>query len=327
MRKDNKFEVAIIVTANCSLLSALLLVEPLMAANRLSGSSPFRHYFASVDGRNVRASNGFVIAVDRALANLPPPSLACLVASYEQPKMQKAFLFKALRRFVRHGTILCGVDLGVPFLAEAGLIGDRRVSVHWETHPAFQEKWPDIEATEELYSFDRGLMSCGGHTASLDMILAFVAERFNDDLARAVSNEMLTSGFRPPTTPQRHVAELEPWSQHPILSRMVRKMNEQIEQAPRIDELISSLQISRRQVEYLSKKFLGVSPAQYFLRLRLQRSRELLLYSDAPVANVGAATGFSSASIFSRSFQRHFGVSPTTYRSRWKTSMSRPYIK
>ncbi|MGE0008205.1 MAG: GlxA family transcriptional regulator [Parvibaculaceae bacterium] len=327
MRNNDRLEVAVVVTPNSSLLSALLLIEPLRAANRLSGSSLFEHYFASVDGKDVKASNGLVITVQRALTDVQRPSMACLVASYDQPRVVKNALFKGFRRFERHGSILCAVDIGVVLLAEAGLVKDRRVSVHWEMLPAFLEKWSEIRATEELYSIDRNLMTCGGHTASLDMMMAFITERLGPDLTRVVSNEMLTSGFRSPATPQRHLAELEPWDQHPLLGRLIRKMNEQIEQAPKIDELTRTLKISRRQLEYLSQQYLNCSPGKYFLSLRLNRSRQLLLHTDSSIATVAAASGFSSTSTFSRSFQRHFGVSPSSYRLRWRTTLSRPYIQ
>lgn len=327
MRRSEKCEVAIVVTPSCSLLSALLLAEPLRAANRLSESEPFDYYFASIDGKDVLASNGFTIPVKRVLSEVRTPTIACLVASYEQPRPLKDKLLKGFGRLARHSTTLCGVDLGVLFLVEAGLVGHRRVSVHWETLSSIQEERPEINASEELYSVETDLMTCGGHTASLDMMLAFIASQFGVELARAVSNEMLTSGIRPPATPQRHLIQLEPWTKHPVLNSLLVKMNEQIEQAPKIAELMRSVAGSRRQIEYLSKRYLGCSPSQYFLQLRLNRSRELLLYTNSSIASVATTCGFSATSSFSRSFREHFGATPTSYRRRWRTDFSRPYVK
>ena len=56
--------------------------------------------------------------------------------------------------------------------------------------------------------------------------------------------------------------------------------------------------LSRRQIERLFRRNLGRSPARYYLEIRLDRARHLLIQSDAPIVEVAVACGFVSASHF-----------------------------
>ncbi|MEO1103553.1 MAG: helix-turn-helix domain-containing protein, partial [Pseudomonadota bacterium] len=59
---------------------------------------------------------------------------------------------------------------------------------------------------------------------------------------------------------------------------------------------------------------LNRSPKRYYMDLRLQRARTLLLQTNMTVINVALACGFTSPSHFSKSYQDHFGRTPTADR-------------
>lgn len=68
---------------------------------------------------------------------------------------------------------------------------------------------------------------------------------------------------------------------------------------------------------YLSRVFkasLGQSPHRYVLERRVERAKAMLRDSDAPVADVALAAGFSSQSHLSNWFHRLVGTSPAAYR-------------
>ena len=72
--------------------------------------------------------------------------------------------------------------------------------------------------------------------------------------------------------------------------------------------------ISLRQLERLFRPISARgSPGITFLRL--ERARQLLRETTLPVLDVALATGFVSASHFSRSYRARFGFSPRTERA------------
>lgn len=89
-----------------------------------------------------------------------------------------------------------------------------------------------------------------------------------------------------------------------------------------VEDTISIAEIARRtgksprQLERLFLRYLDVSPARYYVSLRIDHARELLLYSDRPILEVAIAAGFTSTSHFAQWFKRLQGVRPSQLRRR-----------
>jgi len=60
---------------------------------------------------------------------------------------------------------------------------------------------------------------------------------------------------------------------------------------------------------------MGRSPARYYLEVRLDRARHLLMQSNIPVVDVAIACGFVSASHFSKCYREMYGKSPLQERT------------
>ncbi len=74
--------------------------------------------------------------------------------------------------------------------------------------------------------------------------------------------------------------------------------------------------MSESRFSHLFRQTMGVSPHQYFLKLRLEQARNYLRDSDLSVAQIAQLTGFEDALYFSRLFKKYYGVSPSLYRGK-----------
>jgi AraC family carnitine catabolism transcriptional activator len=315
-----------LVAANVSLLSVLLIYEPLRAANRFSGKTLFDVRFLSTDGEAVATSNGFAIPVNGTVADANELDVVVLAASYRLPDEQKRALLGSIKRLGRHGTTIWGIDHGVMLLAEEGLIGERKATAHPSQYPSFQEHWPDLEMSEELFVADGNLATCGGHTASLDMTLAYIVEQFGEPLARAIADEMMLCMKRTPQSSLMPISVSEPWRAQPVLCDAVAIMRDNIEVPVQISSIAERVGVSRRQLEYLARRYFGETPQQRYLRIRLDRGRRLLLNSKLSVTEIALACGFASGSGFSRSFHRQLSCTPSDYRDRYIREFALAYV-
>src|SRR4029077_571391 len=68
------------------------------------------------------------------------------------------------------------------------------------------------------------------------------------------------------------------------------------------------------------KTELGLTPADFVERARLDEARRRLATSDNSVENVGISVGFKSADAFRRAFERRLGVRPNDYRRRFSSA-------
>ena len=78
--------------------------------------------------------------------------------------------------------------------------------------------------------------------------------------------------------------------------------------------LAKSAGLSVRQVERLFLRHMGLTPGRYYMRLRLERARELLRQTNMPILDVAIATGFTSHSYFAQSYRLQFGRPPSEER-------------
>lgn len=66
------------------------------------------------------------------------------------------------------------------------------------------------------------------------------------------------------------------------------------------------------------KDYTGQSPAQYHLKLRLQRAQDLLVSTNLSIKQIAYEMGFQSNYYFTRIFTRKFGLTPTKSRESLK---------
>jgi len=62
------------------------------------------------------------------------------------------------------------------------------------------------------------------------------------------------------------------------------------------------------------KQITGIPPVQFMLRIRIDRAKELLDFTDMPIAEIAEASGFQDQNYFARTFRKSIGMSPTQYR-------------
>lgn len=87
-------------------------------------------------------------------------------------------------------------------------------------------------------------------------------------------------------------------------------------------EVADHLTVTPEHLSRLFKQETGQTVFQYLQHLRLEKAKTLLLSSDHSVNEIARQTGFSSASLFSRSFRLYAGASPLKYRrERWSEAV------
>ncbi|MFC4599894.1 AraC family transcriptional regulator [Cohnella hongkongensis] len=68
------------------------------------------------------------------------------------------------------------------------------------------------------------------------------------------------------------------------------------------------------------KRYTGFSPNEYLIHTRVTRAKELLRFTDMPVAEIASAVGIDSASHFINLFRDRELQTPLAYRKMWRES-------
>ncbi len=83
---------------------------------------------------------------------------------------------------------------------------------------------------------------------------------------------------------------------------------------PPLRHLAAEVGVSVSKLKVLFHRVCGVPPFGYLRRIRLEKARELLVYSRMNVTDVSLEVGYTSLSHFSKAFAGHYGVSPSQMR-------------
>ena len=80
-----------------------------------------------------------------------------------------------LRREARKGVAVGALCTGAQALAQAGLLGGQRCTIHWENRDSFAEDFPDIELTQNMFRHRPGPVYGGGRARPTDLMLKLIA--------------------------------------------------------------------------------------------------------------------------------------------------------
>lgn len=308
--------ITLLLVEGFSMMSVASAIEPLRSLNRLIDREAWRWRMASLDGGVLAASNGIPIPTEAAETALPGSHYFLVCGGLRIQSVDERRYLSILRKAVRAGVRVGSLSTGTYLLARAGLLDGYRSTIHWENRPAFQEEFPDLVCTDKLYEIDRDRLTCSGGTAAMDLMLHLITERHGADLARRVANQFHHDRIRDERYNQSGGRLERMTSLPPAVRSAVRLMQRHVEDTISIAEIAEKVGMSPRQLERLFLRYLQTSPARYYLSLRIDRARELLLYSDRPILEVAIAAGFTSTSHFAHWFRKLHGVRPSQLRGR-----------
>jgi AraC-like DNA-binding protein len=91
-------------------------------------------------------------------------------------------------------------------------------------------------------------------------------------------------------------------------------MTDRIDQKICFDKMAWELGVGYSWFRRMFTHFTGLAPAQYFLQLKLNKSKELLVSTSLSVKEIALMTGFESQFYFSKFFKNRMGMSPIRFR-------------
>ena len=310
-----------VLMENFTLLSFSSALDALRIANRMSGKTLYEWTFIGENEGVVSCSAGTQFKLDNSLIELHRDDtvLLCGGTSIQEATTKK--LIGWLRREARRGLTIGGLCTAAYPMAKAGLLDEKKATIHWENQDSFAEEFLEVELTKTVFVCDGNRYTTAGGTSSIDLLLKIIADEHGEELANAVADQMIYSSIRTDQDTQRLSVPTRIGVRHPKLSKVIQMMEINIEEPISPSILAKDVGMSTRQLERLFRRYLDRSPKRYYMELRLQKARNLLMQTDMSVINVALACGFASPSHFSKCYRAHYDTTP--YRERGSHSAKR----
>jgi len=219
-----------------------------------------------------------------------------------------------LREAAAAGVKLAGLCTGSFVLARSGLLDGHLTCVSWFHRDEFTAEFPDCRiVSNQMFVVDRDRLTCAGGT-SVVHLAAHIIER---TIGRASAVKALRIMIEEQPLPSRTLQPeqvLSVRSADSVVHKAMLLLEQQLQSPATIEQLCEPLGIGRRQLERRFQQDVGLSPAEYRQRLRLERARWLLQNTDLEITEVSLECGFQSSANFARVVRKALGQSPREVR-------------
>ncbi len=283
----------------------------------------------SPDGAPVRTSSGLQLVPHADLAHAPVRIDTLLLAG--GAGAERACADHALCEWIaaRAGSArrVASVCTGAFLLAAAGLLDGRRATTHWAAAAELARRYPRVRVDPEpIFVRDGRVWTSAGVTAGMDLALALVEEDHGRDVALTIARHLVLFLRRPGNQSQFSATLAAHTPERAGLREVQRHAVEHLAADLSVEALAALAHMSPRHFARTFRAEVGLTPARYVERLRLEAARRRLEEGDEPVAEVAAACGFGTAETMRRVFLRALGLGPSEYRRRFHATVATPDV-
>lgn len=317
--------VTLLLADHCSAASASIALEMLTAANLFSpaDSPPFSVQIASLDGAEVSVLGGQSMRVDCALAEITHTDLV-LIPGFLFTLKQAMPAFAAYAPWLREqhaqGAVVASMCTAAFMLAQAGMLDGHRATTHWALAPLLRRLYPAVLLDEgQMLCEDNRLLSSGGASASIDLLLHLIRRFASLKLAQQCSKYLLIDNVR------REQSVYVMWSlpkEHGDgdILRVQDWLEANFAQPVLIDELAQQFGFGVRNFKRRFKEATTYTPLAYLQTLRLEQAKQLLETTRLSLDSITYQVGYTDCSSFRRLFLQRVGLLPTAYRKKFQVA-------
>lgn len=220
-----------------------------------------------------------------------------------------------LRSAANAGVKLVGLCTGSFVLARAGLLHGYLACVSWFHREEFAAEFPECRVvSNQMFVVDRDRLTCAGGTSVVHLAAYLIEKAIGRSSAVKALRIMIEEQPLPSRTLQPEEV-LSERSTDSLVHKAMLLLEQQLHLPLPIEQLCEPLRIGRRQLERRFQRDIGLSPAAYRQKLRLERARWLLHNTDLEVTSVALECGFQDTAHFARMVRQSLGASPREVRA------------
>ena len=90
----------------------------------------------------------------------------------------------------------------------------------------------------------------------------------------------------------------------------------------KVSDVADYIGINRTYLTAIFRTHMNMSPQEFLMQVRMEKSRELLIKTDVPIYVVAQEVGYQDQLAFSKVFRKKNGLSPEQYRKKQRDEYS-----
>ena len=113
---------------------------------------------------------------------------------------------------------------------------------------------------------------------------------------------------------QNRVEKKEGGQEDRIINSITRYLQEHLAEEVSLAVLSEEFHLSAQYISQLFKSEIGVNFLAYLTNIRMERAKQLLLGTNASIAEVSEQSGYGDYRVFTKVFKKTEGITPSQYR-------------
>lgn len=107
-------------------------------------------------------------------------------------------------------------------------------------------------------------------------------------------------------------------SEHSLSIKIKNYIDNHYKENISLEKIAQAVTVNRYYLAHTFKATTGFSPMQYVTRRRIGEAQNLLINTDMSITQIAASVGYNNSNYFQNVFRQNVGLTPGSYRQKWK---------
>ncbi|NDV68954.1 GlxA family transcriptional regulator [Dysgonomonas sp. 25] len=296
--------------------------------NKVKTDFSYELHCLSIDKKkNIRTASGLTIECQESIKTFDYPIDTLIIPGVSNSMIEQYKLPKNVLKWIngqsKTARRICSVCTGSFFLAEAGILANKKATTHWEKSPVLQNIYPDIQVDNHpIFIKDGNIYTSAGISSGMDLALALVEEDLDKSLALEVARQMVLYLKRPGSQSQYSTVLNYQKTDYQPVQMTCGWIQEHLQETITIEDLACKTSMSPRNFARVFVRETGITPARYVDKIRLETACRYLVDTRLSLKEIASLCGLGSPDNMRKVFIKYIKTSPAEYRRNFRTSLS-----
>lgn len=222
-----------------------------------------------------------------------------------------------LQNQYKGGAAIASFCTGAFLLASTGLLDGKPATTHINAEYAFASAFPKVEIQADAVVTEKdNIFTSGGATNSFHLMIYLIEKYCNRAIAVRIAKIFSVDIDR---KQQTYFGTFLPIEDHGdlLVKQAQLEIKKNYREANTIEEIITDVPSSRRNLVRRFKQATGITPIEYLQKTRIEAAKQLLEQSRQSILEVMLETGYNDLKSFRTLFKKNVGMTPTAYRDKF----------
>jgi len=319
-------QIGVVLLKGHRLLSAAALIDVFESANRFyeeaGDTQPFTIKLLYLSGHETPAYDGYTpMVIDGATCYD-----LLLIPSFKNNNISESLQENGpwlpwLTAQHSAGAAIASFCTGAFVLAAAGLLNGRPATTHINAEAVFARMFPLVQLQAEAVVTEKdNIYTSGGATNTFHLLMLLLERYANREVAVRAAKMFSIDLDR---NRQTYFGSFTPLENHgdDLVKQAQDEIKKNYSKANTIEELITDVPASRRNLVRRFKLVTGITPIEYLQKTRIEAAKQLLEQSRYSILEVMLESGYNDLKTFRTLFKKTVGMTPKMYRDKFSGQM------